>query len=84
MPDSILPYVDGHNAVLLANHGALTWGEDLWTAFDRMEAVEQTARIYAQVSQLGGGVELSPGQVEQLLALSGHYEALAGQRASNK
>ena len=84
VPDSILPYVDGHNAVLLANHGALTWGKDLWTAFDRMETVEQTARIYAQVSQLGGGVELSPGQVEQLLALSGHYEALAGQRASNK
>ena len=80
VPDSIRPFVKGHSAVLLANHGALTWGKDLWEAYDRMETVEQTAKIYAMVHQLGGGKELSAEQVEQLLGLSGHYETLAGWR----
>ena len=53
VPDSVRPFVRDHSAVLLANHGALTWGPDLWSAFDRMETVEQTARIYANVQLLG-------------------------------
>ena len=80
VPDSIRPYVADHNAVLLANHGALAWGKDLWAAFDRMETVEQTARIYAQVSRLGGGVELSPQQEADLLALNSRYEKLSQRR----
>ena len=80
VPESIRPFVKDHSAVLLANHGALTWGKDLWSAFDRMETLEHTAKIYAQVRQLGGGVKLSPEQVEALLALSGRYEALAKKR----
>lgn len=80
VPESIRPFVQDHNAVLLANHGALTWGRDLWEAFDRMEVLEHTAKIYAQVHQMGGGVALSPEQVEALLTLSGRYEALAKKR----
>ena len=80
VPESIRPYVHGHSAVLLANHGALTWGRDLWEAFDRMETVEQTAKIYAYVRQLGGGVELTQEQTDRLLGLSGHYKKLAGRR----
>ena len=56
----------------------------LWAAFDRMETVEQTAKIYAAVQQLGGGVELTREQTERLLALSGRYEHLAGRRESGK
>ena len=80
VPESIRPYVAGHSAVLLANHGALTWGRDLWEAFDRMEILEQTAKIHAQVHQLGGGVELTEAQARTLLGLSGRYEALAAPR----
>jgi len=80
VPESIRPFVKDHSALLLANHGALTWGRDLWEAFDRMEVLEHTAKIYAQVHQMGGGVELSPEQVEALLALSGRYEMLAQKR----
>ena len=84
VPESIRPFVADHSAVLLANHGALTWGADLWAAFDRMETVEQTAKIYAAVQQLGGGVELTREQTERLLALSGRYEKLAGRREPEK
>jgi len=66
--------------VLLANHGALTWGKDIWEAFDRMEVLEQTAKVYAQVQLMGGGAELSPEQVDTLLSLSGRYAALAKKR----
>ena len=80
VPESIRPYVGDHSALLLANHGALAWGKDLWEAFDRMELLEHTARIYAQVQALGGGVELTAAERERLLSLSGRYEKLAGRR----
>lgn len=54
VPDSIAPYCKGYNAVLLAHHGALTWGIDLMQAYMRMESVE----FFAHVSFLG---EFIPG-----------------------
>lgn len=77
VPDSIEPFVMEHNAVLLANHGSLAWGPSLWSAFDRLEVVEQSARIYHYVSQLGGGVEISLEQAETLRSMTGYYQKLA-------
>lgn len=82
VPESIRPFLQTHNGVLLANHGALTWGSDLWTAFDRMEQLEHTARIYRNIALLGDGVPLTPQQIMSLQGLSAHYRSLAG--ASNK
>lgn len=45
VPDSIAPYCNGYNAVMLKNHGILTWGEDLKQAHFRMEATENYAVI---------------------------------------
>lgn len=64
--DSILPYVRENNAVLLANHGAVTWGKDLWQAFTRMETLEQCAKIYLQVRALGTPQYLTPEQEQEL------------------
>ena len=77
VPNSIKPFVKDHNGALLANHGAITWGENLWQAFDRMETVEQTAKIFYYVEQLGGGVEFSKEQKEQLINLGGFYKKMA-------
>ena len=84
IPDSLRPYVAGCNGALLANHGAIAWGRDLWHAFDRMEQVEQTAKIFALVHQLGGGVELSPEQVGAIRGLEGHYRTLSGSRTPHE
>ena len=84
VPDSLRPYVAGCNGALLANHGAIAWGRDLWHAFDRMEQVEQTAKIFALVHQLGGGVELSPEQVVDIRGLEGHYRTLSGSRTPHE
>ena len=66
LPRAIVPLLERYDAVLLANHGALTVGADLEQAYYRMETVEHTAAIYLNVQRLGGGVELTP---EQLAAL---------------
>ena len=49
VPDSVRPFVRTHSAVLLANHGSLAWGPDLLSAFDRLEVVEQTAKVSRQL-----------------------------------
>lgn len=52
VPDSITPYVNTHHGVLLENHGALTWGSDLYQALYRMEALEHQAKITLYASAL--------------------------------
>lgn len=80
VPRSLLPFLKEHNALLLANHGVLTWGKDIWQAFDRLEVVESSAQIMLTVEQLGGGVEISEQDAATLLSLAGRYERLAGRR----
>ncbi|MDD4715300.1 MAG: class II aldolase/adducin family protein [Oscillospiraceae bacterium] len=66
IPRAIEPLLPGCNALLLSNHGALTLGGDLLTAYYRMESLEHTAKIQLNVLQLGGGVPIggtgAPGQ----------------------
>ena len=76
VPESIAPYLPDHNAVLLANHGALAWGADLWEAFDRLETVEHTAKIVLNAEALGGGVPLTAEEVARLQSLRGMYRQL--------
>lgn len=80
VPNSVKPFVKDHSAVLLANHGALTWGPSLLSAFDRMETVEQTAKVYYYVSQMGGGVEMTQEQADTLKSMTGFYQKLAQKR----
>lgn len=80
VPNSVKPFVQDHSAVLLANHGALTWGPSLLSAFDRMETVEQTAKVYYYVSRLGGGVEMTQEQADTLRSMTGFYQKLAQKR----
>lgn len=68
VPDSIAPYCKTHNGVLLANHGALTWGKDLIEAFYRLESLEYYATILMYTgSIIGRQNELSCSQVDELL-----------------
>ncbi|MCM1039803.1 MAG: class II aldolase/adducin family protein [Roseburia sp.] len=66
VPDGIEPYLPCFDAVLLQNHGALTWAVDLETAYMRMESVEFYARLLYKTEQMGGAKELSPENVEKL------------------
>lgn len=60
------PLVQVHDAILMANHGVVTCGPDLLTAFLRMETTEHFARV-ALVTQLLGKQEvLSNADVQKL------------------
>ncbi|MEF9987993.1 MAG: class II aldolase/adducin family protein [Christensenella sp.] len=70
VPDSIAPFCTTHNAVLLANHGALTWGKDLTQAFYRLEAVENYAVITMYTENILGKTNyLSCAQIKPLLEI---------------
>ncbi len=66
VPDSIEPYLECFDQVLLENHGALTWGKDLITAYHRMESVEFYAEILYRTRQLGGARELDRENVQKI------------------
>ena len=76
VPRSVEPYLADHCAVLLANHGALAWGEDLWEAFDRMETVEHTAKILLNARLLGDPVALTQEETAELRSMQGMYRQL--------
>lgn len=52
--------------VLMRNHGALTVGRDLLEAFDRMEVLEQVARINVLAHALGGGREMEAADIANI------------------
>jgi len=67
VPQSIAPYCRDYKGVLLANHGALTWGRDLIQAYHRLESMEHYAKILMYSTQvLGSKNELSKEQIEDL------------------
>jgi L-fuculose-phosphate aldolase len=61
------------DAILMANHGVVTFGPDLLTAFFRMETTEHFARISLVSELLGKQVLLSRQDVEKLLAARARY-----------
>jgi len=67
---SLSPYVQNADAILLANHGVVTYGKDLWDAYFKMEKVEHAAHITFIARMLGGEKILSPTDIEKLRAIS--------------
>src|SRR5579884_615596 len=64
--DRIEPYLAGHDAWLLANHGAVTVGPTLDAAWIRMESLEHGARIVFAARALGRVTLLPPDAVARL------------------
>src|SRR5438105_7236624 len=67
LSDAMRPLVKHHNALLMANHGAVAYGADIWQAFDRLETLEHTAKIAILSRVLGGSRNLSPDAIEKLI-----------------
>lgn len=73
VPDAIAPYLGEHDAVLLQNHGALTVGVDVLTAYYRMETLELFAKITMNAHLLGGAKEISRENIERLISMRKNY-----------
>lgn len=70
---AIEPFVPHYDALLLANHGAVTCGPDLLTAFFRMETIEHCAKITLAAELSGEPVLLSGREVAKLMAARPRY-----------
>lgn len=66
IPDAVSKYLQSYDAVLLANHGALSFSDSLLNAYHKMESVEFYAQLLFLARQLGGPKELTKEQVERL------------------
>lgn len=68
LAEALAPWLSGHDAFLLASHGATTLGATLDQALQRMESLEHAARILLAARAAGQVRELTPAQVEELEA----------------
>lgn len=73
LPEAVRKYVKAHDGMLLANHGALTLGVDLFSAYYKMETIEHFANISFMARMLGGERLLSREEVGRLQGLRGMY-----------
>ena len=69
LADLFEPFLERHDAFLMANHGATTVGATLEQAHQRMESLEHAARILFAARTLGRVNALSDGDVRELRAL---------------
>jgi len=73
LADTVAPYVKSHDGLLLANHGALALGRDLFGAYYKMETIEHFARISLTARLLGREHLLSRDEVMRLQNLRSTY-----------
>ena len=73
LPEAVRQYVKAHDGMLLANHGALTLGADVFAAYYKMETIEHFAKISLVARLLGGERLLSRQEVDRLQGLRGKY-----------
>jgi L-fuculose-phosphate aldolase len=73
LPAAVRKYVRAHDGMLLANHGALTLGGDLFNAYYKMETIEHFATISLVARLLGRENLLAREEVDRLQALRGAY-----------
>jgi L-fuculose-phosphate aldolase len=74
LSESLRPLVAGHNAILMANHGVVTYGDDLDQAFMHMETVEHFAKIAAVARTVGEPRVIPPEEVRKLDAIRNKLE----------
>jgi L-fuculose-phosphate aldolase len=67
LSDSLRPFIAGHDAILMQNHGVVAYGATLSQAYFNMETVEHTARITLVSRLLGSMKPLNADQVCHLL-----------------
>ena len=73
LTDGMLPYIPKYDALLMANHGAVCYGEDVFKAYFKMETLEHVARITLVAEMLGGPKLLPRVEVEKLFDSRSRY-----------
>lgn len=66
MGDTLAPFLPHRRVMILARHGALSWGESLDEAYNGMERLEHSAQILKSAVELGGLTPLPAAEVQAL------------------
>jgi len=69
IPQAVEKVIHTSDAVLLANHGALTVGTDVMDAYFKMETLDHFAAITLRARALGGERELNPAEEKELFRI---------------
>lgn len=80
LSEGMMPYVPSYDALLLANHGAVAWGDDPLHAFFRMDTLEHYARISLVAHQLGGARPLPREEIVKLFEARARYGVKSNSR----
>lgn len=75
VPKAIRDFIQEFDAILLSRHGAITVGQDLMDAYNKMEKLEHTARVVLAARLQGPVSPLSASEVEKLRRLREKYKA---------
>jgi len=75
----VIRIVDKHDAFLLANHGTLTLGKDVFNAYYKTETLEHFAHIAFVAQQLGAMNVLNREQVQKLTDLREKFGITTGE-----
>lgn len=71
--EEILPFVPKYDAILLSNHGLVCYGDDIYSAFFKLQTVEHFARITLVAELLGGPKLLDKDEVDKLFRSRPRY-----------
>ena len=82
IPDAVSEYLQYFDAVLLENHGALSYSDSLLAAYMKMESLEFYAQLLYISEHLGGPQELSEEQVQKLYEIRRKF-GMTGKHPAN-
>ena len=76
LAETLKPFIPDFDAILMANHGVVTYGADLQSAYMKMETVEHFAQITLVTHLLGKQQLLEHPDLEKLVSARGRYLGL--------
>ena len=68
LADAVIEALEGRSAALMANHGAITFGEDLAQALERAHLLESMCEIYWRAAAIGEPRALGGDDIEAVRA----------------
>jgi len=69
MGTALHPYIENSKVMVLARHGAISFGEDLVEAYNGMERLEHSCEILLKAKSFGAVTELDDQTVDQLYSM---------------
>jgi L-fuculose-phosphate aldolase len=74
LAEALEPLVAEYDAILMSNHGVVSYGVDLHSAYMKMETVEHFAQISLVTHLLGCQQPLGRHELEKLVEIRGKYQ----------